>query len=89
MADTRVSPAEEVVRHLRAAGASVAYLDPFVPAWAVDEVAVDRVPADRSDFDAAIYLQDHSEFATLDLSTFAPLLLDTRGRLTGSHVIGL
>ena len=90
--DMRETPAEEIVRLLRKEGASVSFFDPYVDAWAVDGEAVERVdslPVGRLAFDGAILVTDHSVFHGQDYSQLASVVLDTRGVLGGSGVVGL
>jgi UDP-N-acetyl-D-glucosamine dehydrogenase len=80
VADLRESPAVQVARRLRRAGASLAYCDPYVPEWLLDHQLVDSAgPADVSTADLVIVLQAHSGFDMAEVSRAAPLLLDTRG----------
>ncbi|WP_208817158.1 nucleotide sugar dehydrogenase [Micromonospora echinofusca] len=88
-ADVTITPAEPIARLLRAAGATVCYSDPQVPAWSVDGEPVAYEPdlggaAGRADL--TILLQDHSGFDLDALPSQARLLLDTRGRLRHAHV---
>ena len=88
--DVRESPAEEIVRQLRARGASVSYLDPYVPSWKVDGQEVSAFePSIDVMADASILVTHHRDFATLDPSQFSALCLDTRGHLRGRSIIRL
>ena len=90
--DMRETPAEEIVRLLRKSGASVSFFDPYVDAWAVDGEAVDSVdslPVGELAFDGAVLVTDHSVFHGQDYSELASVVLDTRGVLGGSGVVGL
>ncbi|OLR91305.1 nucleotide sugar dehydrogenase [Actinokineospora bangkokensis] len=82
VADIRETPAEGVVRALRAAGARVSYCDPLVPAFAVDGAEVPRVPEVGSGWDLVVLLQDHRG---VRLGSPGPVL-DTRGVLDGEDV---
>jgi nucleotide sugar dehydrogenase len=89
VSDQRESPADDVVRHLRARGATVRYHDPFVGSWTVDGLAVrfadDLDAALRAD-DLTIVLQWHTQYRE-QLDTSAPrLLFDTRGKLNGTGI---
>lgn len=82
ISDMRMSPAEGVVRTLRAGGASVSYHDPYTEQWEVDGRPVTRVtdlqPA-LGAADLAILLQFHSVYQPDDLAGAAQLLFDARG----------
>jgi UDP-N-acetyl-D-glucosamine dehydrogenase len=83
VADIRHTPAEAVIRELRAHAARVSYHDPHVASFEVDGIPVPSVgglPA-LSDADIAILLQDHSCFEPSRLATAGCLVLDTRGSL--------
>jgi nucleotide sugar dehydrogenase len=95
VADVRESPAFSLARHLRRAGAEVAWHDPLVPEFAVDGWTV---PLVKSLTDEALAEMDlvvlHTNHSCLDLEALgrgARLILDTRGALRerGSHVEGL
>ena len=80
--DQRESPAIQVARELRAAGARVVYHDPFVDSWVVDgaEVpAVDDLDTARATADMSLLLQNHAVFDVDDLARHARRMLDTRG----------
>jgi UDP-N-acetyl-D-glucosamine dehydrogenase len=92
ISDTRESPIPAIARRLLARGAQLAYHDPYVPEWHVDGTQVRRTDDLEDEIKAAdlvIFLQDHRVY-DLDLITRASsLVLDTRGRLTGSSVATL
>ncbi len=82
IADQRESPARPIARKLRRRGAAVAFHDPHVPQWQVDDVTVPRA----GDLDAAvaaadlvILLQPHEAYDLARIAGTARLLLDTRG----------
>ena len=80
--DQRESPAIQVARELRAAGARVVYHDPFVDSWVVDgaEVpAVDDLDTALATADMSLLLQNHAVFDIEDLARRARRMLDTRG----------
>jgi len=94
--DMREAPAEEIVRLLRKEGASVSYFDPYVDAWAVDGESVERMDSltfeelrFASGFDGVVLVTDHSVFHGQDYSGLAPVVLDTRGVLSGESVAHL
>ena len=83
--DQRESPAIQVARELRAAGARVVYHDPFVDSWVVDgaEVpAVDDLDTALATADMSLLLQNHAVFDVDDLARHARRMLDTRGVVT-------
>jgi len=83
--DQRESPAIQVARELRAAGARVVYHDPFVDSWVVDgaEVpAVDDLDTALATADMSLLLQNHAVFDIEDLARRARRMLDTRGVVT-------
>ncbi len=89
IADQRESPAEPLAEHLADLGATVAYFDPHVEQWQVSGVqtqrASDLVEGLRS-CDIAILVQNHSALDLTALAEHAPLLLDTRGKVSGPRV---
>ncbi|MYX41169.1 nucleotide sugar dehydrogenase [Streptomyces sp. SID89] len=90
--DLRSTPAAPLTRLLREAGAHVGYHDPYADGWTVDGVSVPRAARLReaaAEADLTVLLQDHSVLPVEDLPHWAPLLLDTRGRLrhTTAHVL--
>jgi UDP-N-acetyl-D-glucosamine dehydrogenase len=90
VADTRESPVYDLARKLLSRGVLLSYHDPYVPAWQVDTVAVPRAedPVQASEgADLVILLQDHAVYDMALLTQAAALLLDTRGRATGSNVV--
>lgn len=89
VADMRESPAHAIVRELRDAGAKVSYADPLVSEFVVDGEQVPDHQASLPAYDAALLIQGHSAFTDWDIASLAPLCLDTRGRLTGEHVVRL
>jgi nucleotide sugar dehydrogenase len=92
VADTRESPVPAIARKLIARGAEVSYHDPYVPEWRVDGSPVrrsDDLPGGLSSADLVILLQDHAAYDMDLLSQSSRLVLDTRGRLTGSNVVAI
>jgi UDP-N-acetyl-D-glucosamine dehydrogenase len=93
IADQRESPARPIARKLRSRGAAVAFHDPHVAQWQVDEVTVPRA----DDLDAAvaaadlvILLQPHEAYDIDRIAGNARLLLDTRGAVpAAAHVEAL
>jgi UDP-N-acetyl-D-glucosamine dehydrogenase len=96
VADTRDSPALEIIASLAAKGAKVAYHDPFVPALAVDRLtltSVDWTRAALGQRDVVLVLTAHATYDWAAIVRAAPLVVDTRNA-TGAlgnvaHVIRL
>jgi UDP-N-acetyl-D-glucosamine dehydrogenase len=93
IADQRESPARPIARKLRNRGAAVAFHDPHVPQWQVDDVAVPRaedLDAAVATADLVILLQPHEAYDIAEIARSARLLLDTRGAAPGApHVEAL
>ncbi|WP_128428103.1 nucleotide sugar dehydrogenase [Streptomyces cyaneus] len=89
IADERETPAASVARKLIAAGAELAYHDPYVSDWRVDGRPVERV-ADPSGAEADLYilLTHHREYVDSKVKGCRPLL-DTRGILEEEGVTRL
>jgi UDP-N-acetyl-D-glucosamine dehydrogenase len=69
---------------LRNAGASVAYHDPHVPAFATNGLALESVPLAPSEYDAVVIATAHSGIDYARLVDDAQLVVDLRnatGRL--------
>ena len=100
IADQRESPVRPLARELIDLKADVHFYDPFVPLWNIDsehgEHAGDRVLTSAADLIAAakasdivVLLQPHKSLDLDALAKAAPVLLDTRGKLSGDKVIRL
>jgi UDP-N-acetyl-D-glucosamine dehydrogenase len=92
VADTRESPVPAIARKLLAWGAAVSYHDPYVPEWRVDGNLVRRADELRNELPAAdlvILLQDHAAYDMELVARASRLVLDTRGKLTGSNVVAI
>lgn len=100
IADQRESPVRPLARGLLDSGAQVSYFDPYVSKWNIDgdhaESQSDRQLTCVSDLQAAVreadlvvLLQAHKSFDLTEIATNAEVILDTRGKLTGSNVIRL
>ena len=100
IADQRESPVRPLARGLLDAGAEVYYFDPFVSHWNIDgdhaETEDDRKLACVSDLqtavreaDLVVLLQAHKSVDLSEIVSNAKVLLDTRGKLSGSNVIRL
>jgi UDP-N-acetyl-D-glucosamine dehydrogenase len=89
IADVRESPVPEVARRLLVRGAVVAYHDPYVPEWSIDDTqlrCVADLTAEIRAADLVILLQDHAVYDLDLIARESRLVLDTRGRLMGSRV---
>jgi UDP-N-acetyl-D-glucosamine dehydrogenase len=90
IADERETPALPLARRLLGLGADLRYLDPYVPAWAVDGTPCLRatdLEAAVSDADLTILLAPHRAFDLDAVARCARLVLDTRGVLAPSDRI--
>ena len=79
--DTRESPALEVWSYLEKKGASIAYVDPYVPELSFEEgmrKSVDMKNPFISTYDCVVILTDHTELNYHDLVDKARLVVDTR-----------
>lgn len=87
-ADLRETPAVPVARKLLRGGARLAYADPHVREWQVDEQPIENAGLSADAVEAAdlvILLQAHSAFDVDDLASHARVLLDTRGASLGGY----
>jgi UDP-N-acetyl-D-glucosamine dehydrogenase len=84
VADTRDSPALEIIERLRAKGARVAYHDPHVPAISVSGQTLASQPSPRpAGFDVVLVLTAHAEYDWRAIVNEAPLVVDTRNATMG------
>ena len=84
--DTRESPALEILAHLRAKGADVAYADPWVASAVVggDEMkAVELTDSRIADADCVLILADHAAFDYGQVVAQARLVVDARNATWG------
>ena len=91
VADTRESPAYEVVRILREYGAVVSYHDPHIREWSVDGLQVPEVFDLRratTDATCTVLLQTHREYLERPELVASSRLLDTRGLLARGKAAG-
>lgn len=89
VSDQRESPALEVGRLLREAGAAITFHDPNVAVWHLAGDALDRVTnlaVAVTEADAVVLLQAHNEYDTDALAETAAYLFDTRGVTTSARV---
>jgi nucleotide sugar dehydrogenase len=90
IADRRESPADAIAELLISLGAQLAFNDPFVTEWTVDATEVDPIElSDLASVDCVLLLQAHDAFLPGDWVTATPLVVDTRGVLSGANVRGL
>jgi UDP-N-acetyl-D-glucosamine dehydrogenase len=74
--DTRESPALKLIELLRAAGAELAYHDPFVPALA--DHRLESVELDPGAYDCVVIVTAHSQIDYADLVDKAHVVVDLR-----------
>ena len=84
--DVRDSPALEIMELLRARGAIVGYIDPFVPQVQLSDGVLHAQPIDEnlSAWDCAIIVTDHSAIDYDALARAVPVVIDTRN--AASHL---
>ncbi|HUR74105.1 MAG TPA: UDP binding domain-containing protein, partial [Sporichthya sp.] len=90
IADERETPALPLVRRLRALGADVKFVDPYVPTWSVDDkpvTKVDDLATGVAEADLSIMLAPHKAFDLDLVASRGKLVLDTRGVLTASDTV--
>lgn len=83
-ADTRESPAEDVMTLLRERGADLCFHDPYVGAFDVDGESVRSVALDKETIvqqDAVLIITDHSDVDYDLVSGNAKLVFDTRNAM--------
>ena len=86
--DARESPSKVVADRLLGLGADVRAADPHVVEAQVDRriVRVDATPEEAGAADIVVLLTDHDLFDFDSLGQAAPLVLDTRHRMSGDNV---
>jgi UDP-N-acetyl-D-glucosamine dehydrogenase len=94
VADTRDSPALEIIDTLLAKGARLAYHDPHVPALTVNGTALEsRREVRPAEYDVVLVLTAHAGYDWPAIVAGAPLVIDTRNATAGvpdaAHVIRL
>ncbi len=90
VSDTRESPSLELISHLRAGGATVAYNDPYVPRIDVDGVAMESVELSDGELAAAdcvVIATNHSSYDWARIVEKSKLIMDTRNA-TGAVAAG-
>ncbi|MBM4031727.1 MAG: nucleotide sugar dehydrogenase [Planctomycetes bacterium] len=86
VADVRESPALDIIKHLLARGATVAYSDPHVPRLrydGLDLAAVEPTPERLAAADCVAIVANHSAFDYAAIVRHARLVLDTRNATKG------
>ena len=87
VADTRETPAREIVQRLQRVGAEVSFYDPLVTGVDLDgALRHDSLEHALDDADLVILLQVHSDVDYDAVVERATAVLDTRGVLFGTHV---
>ncbi|WP_395392875.1 nucleotide sugar dehydrogenase [Novosphingobium sp. BL-8A] len=89
--DMRESPSVEVMEHIRASGAQLAYSDPHVPVFPkmrehkFDLKSETLSPEVISSYDAVVITTDHSKFDYEMIRENAQLIIDSRGIYREQH----
>ncbi|MGH7320882.1 MAG: nucleotide sugar dehydrogenase [Candidatus Rokuibacteriota bacterium] len=86
VADTRDSPALEIIETLRRKGASVAYHDPHVPTLTVNGAVLQSVAGDELDvaaWDVILILAAHDQYDWKRIVREGALVIDTRNATGG------
>jgi UDP-N-acetyl-D-glucosamine dehydrogenase len=86
VADTRESPALEIIHLLRERGAEVSYTDPYVPELTVGDICLktsDFNPGTLAGQDCVVIVTDHAGVDYRRVAEAAPLIVDTRNALKG------
>lgn len=87
IADTRETPASEVVRELLDRGALVHFSDPYVRDWISNSHVIPNIElSNASGYDAVILLQRHAAFDEALILDSGKLILDTRNVISGPNV---
>jgi len=84
VSDTRESPAIDIIRELRAKGATVAYADPHVDMLEVDGIRMRGVrlsPTALRTYDCAVIVADHDAFDYRMIIKGTRVIVDTRNAL--------
>ena len=96
VADTRDSPAIEIIQSLLTKGAAVTYHDPFVPSLALDRTTLESIgwrDADLAGRDVVLILTPHGGYDWAAIVREARLVIDTRNATAdvppSPHVIRL
>jgi len=79
--DTRESPALDIMRALSTKGATVSYVDPYVPKLEIEDQLLHSLELDAAtleQFDCAVIVADHSLFNYELIVSHSKLVVDTR-----------
>ncbi len=93
VSDCRESPAAPLAERLVAWGASVAYHDPRVSHWPIEDKGVTQLESVTDVYDAAansdvvVLLQPHSVYDLDHLANVSVLMLDTRGMVNETDTV--
>src|SRR5262249_13672873 len=91
VADTRDSPALEIIARLLAKGADLAYHDPFVPRLDVDGLRLASIAwpvADLAAYDVVLVLTAHASYDWKAIVSEGALVVDTRNATDGLDASG-
>jgi len=86
VSDTRESPAYDIIKRMQDLGATVAYHDPHVPAFEVEDTEFTSTPLREDTLasqDCVILVTDHSSIDVERVVEHAPLVFDTRNATKG------
>src|SRR5213594_1437447 len=96
VADTRDSPAIEILQTLLTKGAAAVYHDPFVPSLTLERTTLESIAwgaAGLASWDVVLILTAHADYDWAAIVREAPLVIDTRNATGGlppsPHVIRL
>lgn len=94
IADVRHSPSVEITQKLLEAGANVSFCDPHVPVFpSIPELPsfAGKAASDITDqeWDLIVLTTDHDAFNYEDMSSYAPVLVDTRNKIKGGKDTGV
>ena len=81
IADQRETPARGVARDLRTLGAELAYHDPHVARFELEDGPLPSASLEDGYWDVAVVLQHHADVDLSSVSNYARRILDTRGSL--------
>jgi nucleotide sugar dehydrogenase len=90
ISDQRESPAVPIAHRLLAEGTVVSFHDPYVPVWSNGGLDIDRVSNLEeavTKADITVLLQGHASYHLDEIARLAPLVLDTRGAMTGTPTV--
>ncbi|RFB18188.1 nucleotide sugar dehydrogenase [Bacillus sp. HNG] len=88
VADTRDSPAIEIIERFKQVGANVYYHDPYVPSISIGNHIFKSTKLTENilrEMDCIVILTDHSELPLANILTYSSLVFDTRNITKGLH----